>query len=245
MPIAASDLINYLAASMPEDDVSTSGGAIATTGRPDLTQWTANAAAAVVSDGADTRTVTVTGRLASGVIDSEALVLNGASEVVGAKTWERVLKVVIGATDGSRTVTLRQGSGGATRATIGPNETTRRALFYASASEASQTIRYEKVFWRNNHGTLTLNAAKVTLTADPASRFEIGLAASKGDTGSVANRKTAPGGITFVDDGVEQSVPGGVLAASETIGVWLKQTLPADDAAQKTTVTTRLAGTTV
>ena len=134
MSIVSSELVCYSAASVPEDDSSTSGGAIDTATRPSLTQWSANAVAAVVSDGADTRTVTVTGRLASGVVDSEVLTLTGTSEVVGAKTWERVLKVVLSTTSGSRTVTLKQGSGGSTRATIGINETKSHINFQQSAS---------------------------------------------------------------------------------------------------------------
>ncbi len=245
MPIANTDLIEHAAASMPEDDVSTSGGAIDTAARPDLTHLTANAVIAAISDGADVRTLTITGRLASGAIDTEAIVLTGAVEVVGAKTFERILKAVLSATDGARTVTVKQGAAGATRATIGPNETTRRLLFYDSASEAGATTRYEKTFLKNNHGTLTLNAAAVQLTADPAAKIKIGVAAAKGDTVSVANRKTAPGGITFVDDGVSQNVPTGVLAAGEAIGVWKELALGASDAPNKTTYTTQLSGTTV
>src|SRR4051812_16868752 len=129
MPIAATDLLLMSSANEPTDDVSTSGGAISTTSRPELTQWSANAVAAVILDGADVRTVTITGRLPTGVIDTEVLTLNGAVEVVGAKTWERVLSAVASATSATRTVSLRQGSGGTVRATIAINETTRHIHF--------------------------------------------------------------------------------------------------------------------
>jgi hypothetical protein len=242
--IDSTDLVAYSAASVPEDDVSTSGGARSTTSRPALTQLSANAVPAAVSDGADTRTITFTGRLPSGVIDTEALVLDGANEVVGAKTFERYLKVELSGTDAARTVTVRQGAGGATIATIAPDETKRHIFFQRSVSDASPSVRYEKLFWRNQHGTLSLTNAKVTLTADPASKIEIGLAAAKDDSGSVADRLTAPGGVTFVDDGVEQDVPSGALAAGEAIGVWIEQSLGANEAPQKSSFTTRLAGTT-
>ncbi len=244
MPIVTADLIAFSPASVPEDDASTTGGARSTVSRPTLTQMTANAVIAAISDGADTRTLTVTGRLASGAIDTEAIVLTGAVEKLGLKTFERVLKLVLSATDASRTVTVKQGAAGATIATIVPNETTRHISFYDSTSGASPTVRYGKHFWRNAHGTLTLNAAKVTLTADPAAKIEIGLAAAVDDTVSVANRLTAPGGITFVDDNVEQTVPGGALAAGAAIGVWVKQSLGASEAPQRSTFTTRVAGTT-
>jgi len=245
MSITAAELIAYGSAARPEDDVSTSGGAIDLLNRPEMTQLTANSVIAAVSDGADVRTLTVTGRLATGAVDTEVLSLTGAVEVVGAKTFERILKLVLSGTDGARTVTVTQGSAGPTRATIGPNETSRNGMFLKSASEASPTQRYEKFFWKNTNASLTLNDAEVELTADPAAKIKIGLATAKGDSGSVANRKTAPGGVSFVDDGVAISVPTTVLAAAEAIGTWIEQSLIADDAAQKTTFTSQLSGTTV
>lgn len=242
MAIAATDLILYSSANMPTNDIGTSGGAIDTASRPELTQFTANAVAAVISDGADTRTVTVTGRLASGVLDTEVLTLNGAVEVVGAKTWERIESIVASATSGTRTITFRQGSGGTTRATISLNETTRVILFRDSTSESGIAIRYEKAFFRNAHATLTLTSATITLTADPLARIRMAVVAAKGDSTSVANRKTAPVGPTFVDDSVAQGVPTGTLAAAENIGVWVEQNLPANDPPNKSTATLQLAG---
>lgn len=245
MPIAATDLVKYGSASRPSDDVSTTGGAIDTTDRPDITQLTANAVIAVISDGADTRTVTVQGRNAAGAIISDVITLNGAVEAVGVLTFERILTITLSASSGTRTVTVRQGAGGATRATIGLNETTRTSLFRQSASEAGITLRYEKTFWRNNHATLTLNSAQVRLTADPDARIRLGLATTINDTATVANRKAAPAGVTFVDDNVFQTVPGGVLTAGDRIGVWWELNLPANDAAHRTSATDELSGTSV
>lgn len=242
MAIAASDLILYSSANMPTNDTGTSGGAIDTASRPELTQFTANAVGAIVSDGADTRTVTITGRLITGVIDTEVLTANGTTEVVGAKTWERIHSIVASATSGTRTITFRQGAGGTTRATISLNETTRIILFRDSTSEASIAIRYEKPFFRNSHATLTLTSAAVKLTADPAARIRIAVVAAKGDSTSVTNRKTAPVGPTFVDDNVSQGVPTGLLAAAENIGVWVEQNLPANDPPNRQTLTLELSG---
>lgn len=242
MPIVASDLVAFSSANMPEADTGTSGGAIDTASRPELTQFAAPAIVQIVSDGADTRTVTVTGRLASGVIDTEAIVANGTTPVNGAKTFERILKLVT-TSNGTRTISVKEGAGGTTRATITPNETTRRIMFYDSASGAGSLVRYEKFFWRNGHATLALTSATVTLTADPAARMKISLAASKGDSGSVANRLTSPG-LTFVDDSVAQNVPTGNVGATENIGVWVEQTLPGSDPPTKTTFTTQIAGST-
>lgn len=245
MSIAAADLKFYQAANHAEDDASIQGGAIATAGKVEFTQFTANAVAEVVSDGADVRTVTVHGRLATGARDSEAIVLTGAAPVAGAKTWERILKVVMSASDGARTVSVKQGAGGAVRATIEPNVTSARAFFIDSASGAAQVIRYEKLFAKNTHGTLTLNSAAIKLTADPAARIRVGAAPSKADAATTANRISAPASVTFVNDNVSQGVPTGALAAGETIGVWSEQDLPASDAANRSSFTLEISGTTV
>jgi hypothetical protein len=245
MSIVSSDLQFFSVASVPTDDVSTSGGAIDTTSRAALTQLTANAAIAVVSDGADTRTVTVRGRLTTGAIDTEVLTLNGTTEVLGAKTWERVLSLTASATSGTRTITCKQGSGGSTVATIVPNETKRHIQFQGASSGASPSTRYEKQFAKNGNGTLSLLGAQITLTADPASKIKIGCEAAVGGTTSVANRLTAPASVTFVDDNVAIGVPGTDLAAGAACPVWVQQSLAANDGAQKSTFTLQLAGTTV
>src|SRR5438105_1379211 len=112
MSILTAELICFDAASVPTDDASTSGGAISATSRPDLTQWAANNIAQVVSDGADVRTVTITGRLTTGVVDTEVLTLNGTTPVSGAKTWERVQSAVASATSGTRTISVKEAAGG-------------------------------------------------------------------------------------------------------------------------------------
>jgi hypothetical protein len=244
MSVLTTDLLLFASANMPTDDTSTSGGARSATSRPTQDQWSANAVAAVVSDGADVRTVTITGRLASGVIDTEVLTLNGATEVVGAKTWERILSAVASATSGTRTITVRQGSGGATRSTITPNETTRIIGFRNAASGASGKVYYEKYFWRNTNGTNALLTALARLTADPSSKVRIGLAPSKGDSASQTNRLTTPATVTFVDDNVDQACPGTDLGAGEEIGIYAELTLAANDAALKSSFTIRLAGNT-
>lgn len=246
MSIANTDLVYYASANMPEDDTTTSGGAINTAVRLVFTQLTANALVAAVSNGADTRTLNVNGRVPAGSISSEAIVLTGATEKVGTVTFERLLRVLLSATAADRTVTVRQGAGGATIATIPPNETGFRITFYKAASHptSARTI-YEKGFFRNNHATLTLNDAVVQLFADPSGKIMMGLAPSKNDSGSVANRLTAPSGVTFVDDGVNQNVPGGLLAASEHIGIWIEASLLAGDSAAKSSYTVQISGMTV
>lgn len=247
MPIVAADLKKYGVASVPENDTSTSGGAIDTAKHYDITDIGATDQVTVISDGADTRTITIYGRNAAGAMVSEALVLNGTTRVTGTQAFERISKITASAGDGTRTVTITRDDSPTFTviATLAPNYTSAHRLFYDAASESGIVIRYEKEFWKNTHGTLTLNVAKMKLTADPQARIRMGIAAAKGDTVSVANRKTAPGGITFVDDNVEQNVPAGILASAETIGVWIEMNLPANDPAFKNTYTTQLSGTTV
>jgi len=93
-----------------DDDDSTQGN---------MTAFGAQAVVACISDAADTRTVTVTGLDASGDPQTEAIVLTGAVEVLGLLTFSALYAAKVSAT-GAQTVTLKQGTGGTTRGTIGP-----------------------------------------------------------------------------------------------------------------------------
>jgi hypothetical protein len=87
-----------------------------------MTAFTATAAVAVVSDGADARQVTILGEDASGNRQTSNLTLNGTTEVnSGATTYSKVYHVFAASEDASRTITVRQGAGGTTRGTIGAN----------------------------------------------------------------------------------------------------------------------------
>lgn len=245
MPIASSDLKAYQSANMPEDDVSTSGGAINTSGLVEFTDLAASDdLEALSTSSSDTMNLTIVGRNDAGAIVSETKALNGTTAVVfsGLGVIERFMKATL-ATAPNGTITIRRSPGGATVATLPPGKTSVRRLFYDSSSEASATVRYEKFFWKNEHASLTLNAAKVKLTADPSSSIRIGLETSKNGTSSVSNRKTAPSGVTFVDDGVDIAVPGDTLEAGSAIGVWVEMTRGANAAPLKSTFTTELRGT--
>src|SRR3990172_13219300 len=100
MPVSSTDLILYCSANMPENDTTTSGGAIDTAVRPVFTQMAANDTIEALSDGSDTRTVTVTARKPDGSSSSEAKALTGATPIAFSTlgTVERILKVVVGAT---------------------------------------------------------------------------------------------------------------------------------------------------
>lgn len=247
MSIVAAELVKRGALNRPEDDVSSSGGGIDNNCVLDITQLAANDVLRVVSDNAGdtTQNVTVTGRLASGAIDTDVIVLNGVTPVAGAKTFERILKINLSATAAGN-VTIERNTNPYDDVVIVPaGKTDAAILFIDSSSEVSQTVRYEKEFWKNENGTTTLNAAKVTLTADPSTSIKIGVETAINDIVSVTNRKTVPSNPTFVDDGVAANVPGNALAAGAAIGVWIEMTRATDAAALKSSYTTKLEGTTV
>lgn len=241
--IVANDLNFFSCASVPTDDASSTGGAIDVTMRVAFTQFGAAAKLSLTADGADAGSVDIVGRLASGVIASETMVLNGVTEVLSTNTYERLHSVKRQATSGTRTVTAKQGTGGSTIATIPPNEKGFHIQFQRSTSTGSTQTRNEKQFLKNINPTNALLGATLTLTNDPQAVIQIGVG-SVGGTTSVANRTTAPGGVTFVDDNIAQTVPGTDLASTATVELWIQQTLAANAAAAKSTFTLQAAGST-
>ena len=246
MPIAASDLKAFGAANHAEDDTSIQGGAIATVKRIEFTPIAANDDIEALSDNpADTMNLTITARSIAGAIVSETLALTGTTAVIFSTIGvvERFMKGIL-ASVAAGIITIRRSVAGVTIATLEVGETEVRRLFYDASSESSETTRYEKVFLKNDHGTLTLTNAEIELTADPAATIRIGGAPSVDDSATIADRKTAPASVTFVDDSVAQAVPGNELAAGAAIGVWTEMLRGASAAAIKGTFTVQLAGTT-
>lgn len=241
---AASDLKIYASANMPEDDSSTSGGAIDLTQRVEFTQLVVNDDLEAISSSASdtTQTITVEAQQDSGAVVSQVVTLTGTTAVILSTLGvvERVLDVDISA-NAVGTVTLRTSPAGTTVGTIGPAGPRGFECFHREATATSSTVdRYYKVFAKNEHGSDSLNSAEVVSQLDPTGRITFALAASKGDSGSVANRLTSPG-LTFTT--ATKSVPTGTLAAGETIGIWIKATLLANDSGYKSNWTLRVQGT--
>jgi hypothetical protein len=93
------------------DDDETDAGA--------LTTFSGAAKVSLASDAADTRTVDVYG-LVGGVPTKETMTLNGAAEVLSTATFDAGKVYALHTTvSGSRTVTVKEGTGGTTRGTIG------------------------------------------------------------------------------------------------------------------------------
>lgn len=245
MSIVATDLIAYSVASIPTDDVSTTGGAIDITRRPVFTQFTSNAVVALISDGTDVRVATIVGRDATGAVVTENVTLTNAVEVLSVNTYERIQSINLASSSGTRTVTVKQGSGGTTVTTIPINEVGFHMMFQNAASAVATQTRYEKMFWKNTNATLTLTSSTMTLTVDASTKINIGIETSLGGTDTVTNRLTAPSGPTYVGVGTAQALPSsGNLAAGSTIAVWVRQSLASNDVAQKNSFTTQLAGNT-
>mgnify|MGYP001580337792 CR=1 FL=1 len=241
MAILATDLKKYGAASYPEADTGVSGGAISLTTQLKKFTQAANTApkAASSSAGDTTQTLTLVGRDAAGVIQTEVKTLTGTTQVVFTTTFAYLLKATLSATCAG-TVTVYMNDGTTVIVAVDIGFTKQIAEFYASESEAAQAVRYEKEYWKNTHGTLTLQAANLKLTADPAAKIKIGVESSADQ--QVTNRKTAPASVTFVDDNLDIVLT--TLAAGASKGFFLEQTLAASDTAFKNTYTTELRGTT-
>lgn len=243
MPVVASDLIAYSPANRPSDDVSTGGGAISLLVRPVFNVLTAiDDLEAVSSSPSDTGVLTVVGRGTDGLLLTVNITLAGTTVVITPSLFERILSVTY-ASAAVGTITLRRRDGGPNVCVIPAGEQAVSALFKAAVGEAAQAVRYDKFFFKNIHGSLTLSSAVVRLIADPAAKIRIGLATSKNDTATITNRKTAPAGITFFDDNVDIAVPGGTLEAGSAIGVWVEQTAAAAEQAINTTFSVHITGT--
>jgi len=237
--------------SLPFDDVSTSGGIINVIGVIGgtyfgMTQPVTPTLVEVVSDNAadTTQQITVIGRDVPGDQINEAVTLNGTTPVVLGTTVYAYIQLLNIDASYTGTITLQVSVAGADIAILEnfPQMAQRVTMYKSSFSDSISTlVRFEKMFWRNAN-VEALDTPFITLVADPSARIEQGIATSKGDSQSVANRLTTPPGVTFVDDNVAQAVPTGTLASGEDIGCWYEQTLPAGAAATVSTFTSQLDG---
>lgn len=86
-----------------------------------MTAWTGAAKVALVSTGADTRQCRIYG-IAGGIPVTELVALNGVTEVLSAATFTKVYHVSPASVDAGRTISVKQGTGGTVRGTIGPSK---------------------------------------------------------------------------------------------------------------------------
>lgn len=248
MPLTESDIQYFASANMPENNSSTSGGAIDLTTKVLFTDISTTDNVTVKSDNAgDVSAITITGRLASGIIDNEILTLTGTTRVVGSKNFERILKVEMSSDPSGIVVVTRDNSPTYTNiASLSGTIKNARRLFYdsgADVSGGSSRDFYEKVFVKNTHSTLALTNAVINEYSDPSGMITFDLEDAKNDTNSVASRlNTSPTGMLSSFSGSSKSVPGTYLGAGESIGTWLKLTVAAGASPGKSTYTIRLTG---
>jgi len=251
MPIVAADIVAYGSATMPDDDTPTNiGGAISLVKRVVFTDIVATDEIEILSSSSsDTvETITVHGRNAAGELVNDVATLAGVSVVLITGTaFERVLKIIKSATTVG-TVTIRDQDTDTTIATMEPALLEIRRPFYDAAADASggsTRTYYDKIFFKNNHGSLTLTSAQVLEQADPQTVVAFFLPATLDDTGDngAFNRQTAPAG-TF-DSTAKNVANSQNLTAGAAQGCWLELTLTAGLGAQNTTVTMRVSGNTV
>jgi hypothetical protein len=251
MSILASELIFYGSANMPEADGNTAGGAIQTATRVIFDSATlANAPSGALgcssSDADDTtQTLTITGRDAAGIIVTEALSLNGVTNVSGTQYFERILKAVVDDAHNG-TVTLRDKES-ATIVAIESGVLTVRRPFYDVSSDAvggSERNYYEKIFLKNTNDALALLSPTISESADPSENLTFAVANAQNDAETVANRQTAPSEVgSFSSDA--KTIPNTNLPAGSGVGIWMKLTLAAGEAAAKTTYTFGVTGTSI
>lgn len=254
MPIVAADIVAYGSASMPDDDTPVDiGGAIDETIRVVFVDIVATDQVEFLSSSAsDTdQTVTVYGRNAAGELVNDSDTLNGTTQVTLTAAFERILKITI--TGGSGMVgilTVRDQDTDTTIATLEVGVLEIRRPFYDAAADASggsQREYHDKIFFKNNHGTLTLTSAEIIEQADPQSVVAFDLESSLDGTdtnGGGNNRLVAPGGYSF-DSATKPVENSQNLTAGSEQGCWMELTLTAGLGAQNTTVTMRVAGNTV
>jgi hypothetical protein len=250
MPIVASDIVAYGSASMPDDDTPTGiGGAKDTSKKVVFTDISANDTVEILSSSASdtTQTVTVFGRNTAGEIVSEAETLAGTTPQTTTQQFERILKITMSAT-AVGTVTVRKQSDDVTIATLEPGIDEVRRPFYNAAAEASggaQRDYYEKIFFQNDNGTLTLTQATIEEFADPSTNIDFALESTLdgSDTNGAGNRQTHTGGYTF-DSTTKNVANSQNLTAGSAQGCWVRLRLAAGEASDNTTFTMRVNGQT-
>lgn len=250
MPIASTDIIAYGSASMPDDDTPTGiGGAIDLTTRVVFTDITPAGLIEMVSSnsGDTTQTVTIYGRNTGGTLISEVQTLTGLTTVDFTSTFERILKIAMSAT-ATGSITIRKDGAGGDLAVLEPGVTDIRRPFYnasADVSGGSAKTYFEKIFFKNNHGTLDLTTATIQEFADPSGfiTFDLESTLDGTDTNGAGNRQTHTGGYTF-DNTTKDVANSGSLTSGSAQGCWLQLSLAAGQAAQNTSWTARVSGAT-
>ena len=107
----------------------------------------------------------------------------------------------------------------------------------SSAESSAGDTEYRCFYIHNNHGSLTMQSAKIwiatnTPSADTSVEIALGSSAVNGTEQTVANENTAPTGVTFsapASEGAALSI--GDIPAGQHKAVWIKRIVNAGAAA--------------
>jgi len=120
----------------------------------------------------------------------------------------------------------------------------------SSAEASAGDTEYRCVYVHNNHGTLTLQGAKVwiqtqTPSGDTSVDIGLGTSAVNATEQTVANENTAPSGVSF---SAPSSFAGGLsigdIPAGQHKAVWIRRTINAAAAAASDSFALRVQGDT-
>lgn len=118
---------------------------------------------------------------------------------------------------------------------------------YSKETGEGDRIVYRKVFFKNTAAT-ALTVAKIWMSADEDNRITLDLESAVDDNHTSTNRIIAPADHTFAEHNSEalaHAVPGAALGAGEAIGIWLKLTIPENQAPDASiTATLKIKGRT-
>lgn len=252
MAVAATDLVFYCAANIPEADTGTAGGAIDPDIRVidrsecDSIDGGAGDTIDLVSAAAgDTQNCYLAGVGTDGSWLSETVALNGTTHVQSTNTYLHLRKVELAsAAAGAVTVAAYQSGSPVTLTTIVAGEKGYKDPFLraeANAAGGAAKAIYAKVFLKNTHATDALQSGVVWLSEDEDSELTMDLEMSGGATvtgGSetTTNRVTEPstgGTYSWGEHATEGAghvvgdAEDGNLIAAEAQGIWLKLSLAA------------------
>lgn len=101
-----------------------------------MTAFGASDVVSLISDGLDSRVVTIYGLDGAGAALVEAVTLTDNVEVLSVGTFSEVYAAHADSPDGARTITVAQGAGGTTRGTIEPNDVMCALLIDAGSKPA-------------------------------------------------------------------------------------------------------------
>ena len=259
MAVEATDMIFFLSANRPENDTDISGGAIDSTMRLlDRTNTESiNDQIDLVSSAAgDTQNCVVAGYAPDGTWLEETVALNGVSHVQTVGTFLHLRKVQL-ASAAVGTITVAKYAAGVpvTIFTIPITEKGQVTLFLKAAAEAvggASKNFYEKVFLQNTHATDALINAVLWMSEDENAQLTLDCEESANvtvtnGTETTTNRVTEPttGGTYAWGEHATQGTAhacgdaeDGNLAASERQGTWIKMTLAAGAAPDKSVFVT-------